>query len=296
MKNKLLSNVIIILLIITGLSLLLYPVLSNYLKSIAYSNAIMDYQRVVEGLEPESYADILARAESYNEDLVGREYIMLPFSEEDEADYQSQVRLPGTDVMGYVVIPKINVSLPIYHGTSDTVLQNGIGHLEGSSMPVGGLGTHAVLSGHRGLVSARLFTDLDRLVIGDTFKILVLGEVLLYEVDDISTVLPSDSGILQIDPEQDYCTLLTCTPYGVNSHRLLVRGHRIPTPEGESHDTVLEEVPLEDGKIFGQNVELIILIAAGIAVVLVSAFVIVTRMLIDKYVQRRKPAKRWHRP
>lgn len=286
MKNKL-STVIIILVILTGLSLLLYPTLSNYLKSIAYSRAIEEYQRSVAELDPQNYEEIVARANAYNEDLANREYIMLPFTGEDKQNYLSQIQLPGTDVMGYVVIPKISVSLPIYHGTDDAVLQNGIGHLEGSSLPVGGIGTHAVLSGHRGLVSAKLFTDLDRLVIGDTFQIRVLGEILLYEVDEIRTVLPSESEILQIDPEWDYCTLLTCTPYGVNSHRLLVRGHRIPTPEDAPDDPMLADVPLENGELFGVDSKIVLLILAFVGAFAVGIVVAFLPSWLEKFVRRR---------
>lgn len=293
MKRKL-SNIIIILIILTGLALLLYPTISNFLKSIAYSRAIENYQQTVENLDPETYDDILARAGAYNEDLASREYIMLPFSDEDEQEYQSQLRLPDTDVMGYVVIQKIDVSLPIYHGTDDAVLQNGVGHIEGSSLPVGGIGTHSVLAGHRGLVSARLFTDLDRLVLGDTFQIRVLKEVLTYEVDEIKTVLPSDSSILHIDPNEDYCTLMTCTPYGVNSHRLLVRGHRIPTPETGSPDALAapDEVVLEDGKIFGIDAKLVLVIAGCIGILFVSLLVIFTRRWLEKRTRHNKRARR----
>ena len=219
---------------------------------------------------------------------------MLPFSDEDEQIYQSQLRLPDTDVMGYVVIPKIDVSLAIYHGTDDTVLHNGVGHIEGSSLPVGGIGTHSVLAGHRGLVSARLFTDLDRLVLGDTFQIRVLKEVLTYEVDEIKTVLPSDSSILHIDSKEDYCTLMTCTPYGVNSHRLLVRGHRIPTPETENPGApeTPDEVVLEDGKIFGIDAKLVLVIAGCIGVIFVSLLVIFARRWLDKRTRHNKRARR----
>lgn len=296
MKRKL-SNVIIILIILTGLALLLYPTISNYLKSIAYSRAIDAYQQSVSNLDSDTYDDILKRANAYNEDLASREYIMLPFSDEDEQEYRSQLSLPGTDVMGYVVIPKIDVSLPIYHGTEEAILQNGVGHIEGSSLPVGGLGSHSVLAGHRGLVSARLFTDLDRMVLGDTFQIRVLKEVLTYEIDEIKTVLPSDSSILQIDPNEDYCTLMTCTPYGVNSHRLLVRGHRIPTPETNAPDEpgAPDEVVLEDGKLFGFDAKIVLLIAGGLAVILISLLVIFARRWIEKRVRKAKRSERRRR-
>ena len=276
MKKKL-STAIIILTMLAGLSLLLYPTVSDLLKTIAYNRAIVDFQSTVEALDPEIYEELLADAEEYNADLASRDYIMLPFSREQQAYYDRQLKLADTDVMGYVVIPKINVSLPIYHGTSDTVLQNGAGHLEGSSLPVGGESSHSVLCAHRGLPSARLFTDLDRLTEGDTFTIRVLKEVLTYEVDNISTVLPDESAILQIEHGKDYCTLLTCTPYGVNSHRLLVRGHRVPTPADEIDTNPVQE---------DQNMKLLIL--AGIAAAVLIGLVILIICLLRKKRRRRK--------
>lgn len=230
MKIKRRSLIIVMLFVLAGLSLLLYPTVSNLLKTIAYHQAISNYKSVVEQIDPETYDDLIADAKAFNEKMLKRKYVLKPFSDEEQAEYNRQMVLPGTDVMGYVTISKINVSLPIYHGTSDAVLQSGVGHLEGSSLPVGGEGTHIVLSAHRGLPSAKLFTDLDQLVVGDTFAVRALNEVLTYEVDDIQEVLPDDSAVLKIQPGKDLCTLLTCTPYGVNTERMLVRGHRIPTP------------------------------------------------------------------
>ena len=266
MKKKWFSTVIIILMILAGLSLLLYPTVSNYLKTIAYKNAIYGFQRSVEALDTKTYDDILAAAREYNANIASREYIMLPLSDEDQAEYFRQLNVPGTDVMGYVVIPKINAYLPIYHGTSDAVLQNGVGHLEGSSLPIGGEGAHTVLSGHRGLPSAMLFTKLDQLSEGDTFTVRVLREVLTYEVDQITTVRPDEAETLMFEPGEDYCTLVTCTPYSVNTHRLLVRGHRIPTPE-EEHPSgpASDTLPMEDQNIFGLFAELFLLTACAVA-------------------------------
>ena len=238
MRRKI-SLIIIIITLVLGLALVLYPTLSNILKTVAYHRAIQDYQTVVAEIDEETYDDILAGAQAYNEKLSKAGSVRSTLPDEELAEYNKQLVIEGTDVMGYVTIPKINVSLPVYHGTSDAVLQSGIGHLEGSSLPVGGKGTHAVLSAHRGLPSARLFTDIDQLVEGDTFTVRVLREVLTYQVDSIQTVLPNEINVLKMDPDQDYCTLLTCTPYGVNSHRLLVRGHRIPTPQEELADELL---------------------------------------------------------
>lgn len=263
--KKTIPKIVVIITLIAGLSLLLYPTVSNLLKSIAQNREIEYFNNVVAELDTETYDALLSDAEAYNADLASREYIMLPFNPEDQANYDRQLKLPDTDVMGYIMIPKIGVSLPIYHGTSEAVLQNGVGHLEGSSMPVGGESTHAVLSGHRGLPSARLFTDLDRLVIGDTFSIRVLRETLTYEIDNIITVLPEESAVLQIVPGMDYCTLVTCTPYGVNSHRLLVRGHRIPTPEGEVFTNPAQE----------ESKNVLLIVAIGVGVLIILAVVII---------------------
>lgn len=273
MKRKL-STVLIILIILAGLSLLLYPTVSDYLKTMAYRRAISDFRQSVETLDPETYEDILASAREYNEALLTRGSIKMNLTEEELAEYENQLVIPGTDVMGYVVIPKINVSIPIYHGTDEAVLQSGVGHLEGSSLPVGGEGTHTVLSGHRGLPSATLFTNIDQLVVGDTFTVRTLGEVLTYEVDQITTVLPYELGSLRIEPDRDYCTLLTCTPYGVNTHRLLVRGHRIPTPAEEEGPIQSVLIP-EDGRIFGVNAEIVLLIAAGVLCILIVTIIVV---------------------
>ena len=274
MKRKL-TTVIIILMILAGMSLLLYPTVSDYLKSMAYRRAISDFRQSVESLDPETYDDIMASAREYNKTLLARGSIKMNLTEEELAEYERQIVIPGTDVMSYVVIPKINVSIPIYHGTSEAVLQNGVGHLEGSSLPVGGEGTHTVLSGHRGLPSATLFTNIDQLTEGDTFTVRTLREVLTYEVDQITTVLPYELSSLRIEPDGDYCTLLTCTPYGVNTHRLLVRGHRIPTPPEEEIDKKPDVLTPEDGRIFGIEAEIVLLIAAGILCIMIVTVIVV---------------------
>ena len=275
MKRKL-SMVIIIMMILSGISLLLYPTVSDFLKSFAYRRAISDFRQSVESLDEETYDDIMALAEEYNEKLLARGTIKMTLTDEELAEYESLLVIPGTDVMGYVVIPRINVSIPIYHGTGEAVLQIGVGHLEGSSLPVGGKGTHTVLSGHRGLPSATLFTNIDQLTEGDTFSVRTLREVLTYEVDQITTVLPHELGSLTIEPEGDYCTLLTCTPYGVNTHRLLVRGRRIPTPVDEETDPKPGVLIPDDGRIWGINAEIILLIAAVVIFILIAAVIVVT--------------------
>ncbi len=225
------SGALPLLLFALGAGLLLYPTLSDCWNSYHQSRAIIGYAEQAAGLDAATRAQMLADAAAYNRELPanspGR-----ALNEDEQAAYQSRLDVTGTGVMGYVEVPQINCTLPIYHGTDEAVLQIGMGHLAWSSLPVGGPGTHTVLSGHRGLPSARLLTDLDRLEPGDVFYLHVLGETLAYQVDQILTVEPEDIAALGIDPQADFCTLVTCTPYGINSHRLLVRGRRIAAPEG----------------------------------------------------------------
>jgi len=230
MKKGSLSTIILCIILLAGLSLLLYPSVSDYWNSLHQSQAIAEYAEQVANLNDELYDQLLADAHTYNTALAQNpnRYIL---TDEDMARYNATLDLTGSGAMGYIEIPLIGCSLPIYHGTSADVLQSAVGHIEGTSLPVGGVGTHAVLSGHRGLPSAKLFTDLDKLTPGDTFLLRILDETLTYEVDQILIVLPSEMDALEIDPEMDYCTLVTCTPYGVNSHRMLVRGHRVENQE-----------------------------------------------------------------
>lgn len=225
MKKKT-ANIILILMFLAGLSLLLYPTVSDYWNSMHASQAVANYAEKVKDLSREQYDKMLQEAKAYNKMLAqsGGGYTL---SKRQEATYESILDVTGTGIMGYIEIPTIHISLPIYHGIEDSVLQIAVGHLEWSSLPVGGKSTHCVLSGHRGLPSAKLFTNLDQLVEGDTFVIRVLDEVLTYEVDQILIVEPSDVSALTIEEGKDLCTLVTCTPYGINSHRLLVRGHRV---------------------------------------------------------------------
>lgn len=224
------STIILLVIFIIGLSLLLYPSFSDWWNSFHQSRAITTYSDLLDNLDEEEYQAIWDAATEYNESLTERQnsYIL---SDEQKAIYDQLLNVGGTGIMGYIEVPSINQRLPVYHGTSEGVLQIAIGHLEWTSLPVGGEGSHAVLSGHRGLPSAKLFTDLDRLVIGDVFMLRILDEVLTYQVDQILIVEPSDTDSLLIEQGKDLCTLVTCTPYGVNSHRLLVRGHRIETTE-----------------------------------------------------------------
>ena len=212
---------------LVGISLLLYPTISNYWNSKTQTRAIVDYEAVLVYLEPEDYSAIFQAAYDYNEALYATDF---PLANYDKVPgYDEALKIEGTSIIGYVKIDKIGVELPVYHGTSDEVLNRGVGHLEGSSLPVGGESTHSVMSAHRGLPSAKLFTDLDRLELGDTFQVIVLDQILTYQVDQIKTVTPKEFEDLMIVEGKDYCTLFTCTPYGINTHRLLVRGIRIET-------------------------------------------------------------------
>ena len=224
--KKHLSTVILILVFLTGLSLLLYPTVSDYWNSFHQSRAIATYASEVAELDSDIYDEMWAVAQDYNRRLAQRKDPLIQ-SAEDLAEYESLLDIAGSGVMGYIEIPELKVSLPIYHGVDEGVLQIAVGHIPGTSLPTGGNGTHSVLSGHRGLPSAKLFTNLDQLREGDVFLLRVLDETLTYEVDQILIVEPQEVAALTIDPDQDYCTLVTCTPYGINTHRLLVRGHRI---------------------------------------------------------------------
>lgn len=220
-------TILLVFILLIGLSLLLYPTVSDYWNSFHQSRAVAGYVEKINDMSEEENAKMLLEAQQYNQSLPQSVIPDLNLSEEDQKIYNDVLDVTGDGIMAYVEIPKLNTTMPIYHGTDDSILQVAIGHIPGTSLPVGGQGTHAVISGHRGLPSAKLFTDIDQLVEGDTFLIQVLDETLTYEVDQILTVTPDDVSALEIDPNQDYVTLVTCTPYGVNTHRLLVRGHRI---------------------------------------------------------------------
>lgn len=226
MKNNRTTTIFLILILFAGLFLLLYPSFSDWWNSMHQSRAIADYSDQVAQLDDNQYETIWAEACAYNQSLTERDnfYSLTP---ELEEQYENLLNLSGTGIMGYVEVPAIGVSYPIYHGTDESVLQIAIGHIKWTSLPTGGESTHCVISGHTGLPSAKLFTNLNRLVEGDTFMLRTLDETLTYEVDQILIVLPHETSALQIEEGKDYCTLVTCTPYGVNSHRILVRGHRI---------------------------------------------------------------------
>ena len=242
--KKHLTTVFLVLILLAGLSLLLYPSFSNWWNSFHSSKAISDYSEQVADLDQEQYAEIWEAAIAYNQLRRGQGN-WFQVTEDQKKSYEQLLDM-GNGVMGYIEIPSINVSLPIYHGTEESVLQVAVGHLEWSSLPTGGAGNHCVISGHRGLPSARLFTDLDDLRVGDLFMIRVLDELMTYEVDQILIVEPEDVDDLMIVEGQDLVTLVTCTPYGINSHRLLVRGHRVEnTPEAVLVRVTANAIPVD---------------------------------------------------
>lgn len=243
MKKLRLITKILIAAFVIGLSLLLYPSFSNYWNLKHATRAINEYADHIFVIDEADYEDVWISAIDYNEKLriQNRAFSL---SDELQTRYPSELNISDNGLIGYVDIPSLGVYLPIYHGTSASVLQVGIGHIEWSSLPTGGDGTHCALSGHRGLPSAKLFTDLNKLREGDVFTLKVLNETLTYEVDQIRTVLPNELGELTISEKNDFCTLVTCTPYGINTHRLLVRGHRIETTASGAN--VISEAVLVD--------------------------------------------------
>ena len=233
-RRKTISTVITLLLVVfalVGLGIMLYPSFSDWWNSMHASKSISEYVQAIEQFDDSDLQEMLAKARDFNKKK--RSGLVYDMTDEEYAEYESLLDISGTGIMGYISIPTINVNLPIYHGTSEEVLQIAAGHLAASSLPVGGEGTHSIISGHRGLPSAKLFTDLDKLVVGDTFVISILNEKLTYRVDQIKVVLPEDVSELAIQSDKDYCTLVTCTPYGINTHRMLVRGHRVENEEEE---------------------------------------------------------------
>ena len=221
---------------------MLYPTVSERWNAKRQSKAVLEYDEVLNDMDEETVAALWEEAEEYNHQLCK--------GENSKEQYDEMLHVDENGIMGYISIPKIQVRLPIYHGTSEAVLQDGAGHLEGSSLPIGGPDSHAVLSSHRGLPGARLFTDLDQLVLGDSFQITVLGQDLIYKVDQITVVEPHEVEKLQIVKDQDYCTLVTCTPYGINTHRMLVRGLRVPEIQESQSMLIQSEAVLLDLRIY----------------------------------------------
>ncbi len=236
-KNK--STIILILVFFVGLSVMLYPTISDYVNQLHQTRAVANYSADVDKLSDADYTAYFEAADAFNAQIAADPDAL--YFPDRFPSYESTLDVTGTGIMGYITIEKIGVELPIYHGTSDAVLQVAAGHLEGTSLPVGGASTHAVISAHRGLPSAKLFTNLDQLEVGDTFTITVLDRTFTYEVDNISIILPTETDSLKVSEGKDYITLMTCTPYGINTHRLLVRGRRITTPDKLKHIRVTSD-------------------------------------------------------
>lgn len=275
MKHKK-STIALILVLLAGLSLMLYPLVSDLWNETRQSRAIADYTQAVAAMDDQSYCQLLRDAQAYNAELLDHPDRFYP-TEEEISRYEGLLNVAGSGVMGYVEIPSIQVLLPIYHGVDEAVLQTAIGHIEGTSLPVGGESTHCVISGHRGLPSAKLFTDLDQLDPGDTFRLRILDEVLTYEVDQIRIVEPDDLSLLEIEPGEDLCTLVTCTPYGVNSHRLLVRGRRVV--EGSASDQI---------RITADAVQIDTLVVASVVAIPILLILSLLALLPLRHLRRRK--------
>lgn len=270
-----------------GLGLILYPSVADWWNSFHQSRAVASYAQKVANMDTSEYERILAEAEAYNNNLA-KSGINWKMSEEELAAYEKELDVTGTGIMGYITIPKIHVELPIYHGIDDAVLQIAIGHLSETSLPVGGQTAHCVVSGHRGLPSAKLFTDIDKLVEGDTWTVNVLNKTLTYEVDQIRVVEPTDLSNLQIEQGKDYFTLVTCTPYGINTHRLLVRGHRVDSAQGEAN-VIADALQIEP-----------VYIAPFLAIPFIVVLLIIM-MVSTEYMKRRKKIRQkaenefdWH--
>lgn len=246
--KRIIVNIIILSIFLTGLGVLLYPAVSDYVNKKNASRAIAAYEQSVGEMEEADYTQNLLDAASYNEYIASFASLGGATTMEEEREdspYEELLNVSGTGMMGSIRIPCIKVECPIYHGTSEAVLQVAVGHYQGSSLPIGGESTHAILTGHRGLPSARLFTDLDRLEEGDIFYIKVLGDILEYQIDQIQTVLPEEVDSLGVVLGEDYVTLVTCTPYGINSHRMLVRGSRVPYDGGYEEEVAMKPAPVD---------------------------------------------------
>ena len=259
MKKKDFSTIALIIVFFVGVSVLLYPTVSDYWNSLHQSQAIATYADSVENMDEQDYEKLWDAAVSYNQKLFQSGH-GLGLKDEEKEEYNELLDVSGTGIMSYIEIPKIKCSLPVYHGTDEGVLQIAVGHIEGSSLPVGGLNTHCVLSGHRGLPSAKLFSNLDKLEEGDIFMIRTLDQTLTYEVDQIRIVLPDEVEDLKVEEGKDLCTLVTCTPYGINTHRLLVRGHRVANQEEAEAVRVTADAMLVDNRIVAMCIAVPVLV------------------------------------
>lgn len=277
MKKDTITTILLVLVLVIGLSLLLYPTVSDWWNTAHQSRAINNYEKQVEKLDTAAYEKVVSEAQAYNRTLLGRDNSRFQMTDQERETYNGIMDISGTGIMASIDIPSLGVTLPIYHGTSDGVLQVAVGHVEGSSLPVGGAGTHCVLSGHRGLPSAKLFTDLDKLKEGDTFEIRVLYDVLTYEIDQIKVVLPQEMDDLAITEDGDYCTLVTCTPYGINTHRLLVRGRRVenaPTEETQPEATQAAQPETRRNTMEMEKLSHVLILILALAVVLTILLII----------------------
>ena len=260
------ATILLLVFFFIGLSVLLYPSISSYWNSKTQSEAIVDYEEMLANYKPEDRTALFEAADAYNQQLAALFQPLQEYGALSE-EYWKTLDVTGTGMMGYITIPKISQELPVYHGTSDAVLGKSVGHLQGSSLPVGGVSTHSVVSAHRGLPSAVLFTHLDRMEVGDTFSFTILDRTFTYEVDQIRIVEPDDTNLLRLETGKDYCTLLTCTPYGINTQRLLVRGHQIDASQ-KSNLYIANEAYRVDTLIVTPLVALPIILALLIYVML----------------------------
>lgn len=263
--KKHLSTILLLLVFILGLAILLYPSISDYWNSMVQSKAIIDYESAIANMTQEDYSAYFGAADAYNAAVAELDFPLMYYDTLDEREdlekYEDILNVDGNGIFGYINIDKIGVQLPIYHGTEASVLNVAVGHLQGSSVPSGGESTHIVLSAHRGLPSAKLFTDLDELEVGDAFTITVLDRVLTYQVHDIEIVLPNEVDSLYVQEGEDLCTLVTCTPYGINTHRLLVHAHRVETVEEKAEIFVPADAYLVDTLIVTPIVAIPMLLA-----------------------------------
>ena len=293
MKNKTLPMVLGILAFLLALLITLYPVISNYVNERYASEIHTAYEEIIQQADNSALLEAKKQAIAYNEAITpgtaGEAYSQAALTDASR-DYESQLNIAGDGTMGYVEIPKISVNLPIYHGTGNDSLERGVGHLLGSSLPVGGASTHAILTGHSGMATQKMFTDLEQLSVGDVFYLHILDETLAYQVDRIKTVLPYDTSLLGITSGRDYCTLVTCTPYGINTHRLLVRGTRIAYEEAE---VIVEETAQEKQPQSRWEEKYLLGLLLGVLAVLILCLAAVIFMWIrKKYVARQKSARR----
>ncbi|MCR5599649.1 MAG: class C sortase [Ruminococcus sp.] len=269
-KKNIITTLFLILMLLMGLFLMLYPSFSNWWNSKRQSKAISNYEKTVAEMDDSTKKELLIKAEEYNLRLAE---LSDPFTEYDSiSGYDDILDITGTGVMGYIDIPKINLFLPIYHGTSDEVLNIAVGHMQGSSLPIGGIGCHSVISAHRGLPSAKLFTNIDQLIEDDTFTITVLDEVLTYEVDQTEVILPYETNKLAIVPNMDCVTLMTCTPYGINTHRMLVRAHRIDTASPHCVKVPADGIMADDMTVYT-------VIAAAVLIILLIFWIVSEHLL-----------------